>query len=153
MLRGPLTTGRRFRKFLGRRLPLHRENGQALIEFALVLVPLLIIIFGAIEFGIAWNRKNDAVHLANEAVRMAIAKNFNCASLQSEANSNGIQGAGQVDFSGGLTLGSTMTATVSGIPLVDVVPLLVPGVPSTVGASAQMRIEQNLTALPGTCAF
>src|SRR5207253_9556854 len=48
------------------------ERGVALIEFALVLPLLLLILFGMIDFGKAFNYWNDETHLANEAARYAV---------------------------------------------------------------------------------
>jgi hypothetical protein len=48
------------------------ERGAALIEFILVLPLVLILLFGMIDFGKAFNYWNDETHLANEAVRYAV---------------------------------------------------------------------------------
>src|SRR6266536_3564927 len=48
-----------------------REDGVALIEFALVLPLLLLLVLGVIDFGKAFNYKNDETHLANQAARYA----------------------------------------------------------------------------------
>src|SRR5215212_4022491 len=48
-----------------------REEGVALIEFALVLPILLLLVLGIIDFGQAFNYKNDETHLANQAARYA----------------------------------------------------------------------------------
>ena len=48
-----------------------REEGIALIEFALVLPLLLLLVLGVIDFGKAFNYKNDETHLANQAARYA----------------------------------------------------------------------------------
>lgn len=44
-------------------------DGAVLVEFALVLVPLLLLIFGFLQFGIAMNAKIDITHLAAEGAR------------------------------------------------------------------------------------
>lgn len=57
---------------LGRaRRRLAARNGQALVEFALVLPLVLLLIFGIIDFGKAFNYYNDETSLANQAVRFA----------------------------------------------------------------------------------
>jgi Flp pilus assembly protein TadG len=48
------------------------ERGVALVEFALVLPLLLLMLFGMLEFGKAFNYWLDANHLANEGVRFAV---------------------------------------------------------------------------------
>lgn len=47
------------------------ERGQALVEFALVLPLLLLTIFGILDFGKAYNYKNDLNFIANQAARYA----------------------------------------------------------------------------------
>ena len=53
-----------------------REDGAVLVEFALVLAPLLFLIFGFMYIGLAVNAKIDATHLTAEAARY-IAVNQN----------------------------------------------------------------------------
>ncbi len=54
------------------RTRLTNRSGQSLVEFALVLPLLLILILGIVDFGLAYNYKNDETHLANEAARFAV---------------------------------------------------------------------------------
>src|SRR5687767_9779325 len=49
----------------------HREDGAVLVEFALVLVPLALLVFGIMHFGLMLNAKIDETHLTNEAARYA----------------------------------------------------------------------------------
>jgi hypothetical protein len=51
------------------------EEGQALVEFALVLPLLLILVFGVIDLGKALGYKNDLTNLANQAARAAAVNN------------------------------------------------------------------------------
>src|SRR5207237_6287499 len=48
-----------------------RQDGQAMIEFALVLPILALIIFGIFDFGSAYNQANSLRFLANQAARYA----------------------------------------------------------------------------------
>lgn len=48
-----------------------RERGQSLVEFVLVLTPLLLILFGIVEFGLVMFDKVTVVNDAREAVRLA----------------------------------------------------------------------------------
>ena len=48
------------------------ERGQGLIEFTLILPLVLLLLFGMIDFGKAFNYWNDETHLANEAARQAV---------------------------------------------------------------------------------
>jgi hypothetical protein len=60
------------------------ESGAALAEFALVLPILLILLFGMLDFGKAFNYWIDETHLANEGARWAVVnKNPGSGSLQS----------------------------------------------------------------------
>ena len=72
--------------------PLHsltnNESGQALVEFALVLPLLLLLVFGMLDFGKAYNYWNDATHLTAEGARYAAVnrkpKPLEAASLQEQ---------------------------------------------------------------------
>jgi Flp pilus assembly protein TadG len=50
----------------------HDERGAAMVEFALVLPLLLVLVFGMLEFGKAFNYWIDTTHLANEGARWAV---------------------------------------------------------------------------------
>jgi Flp pilus assembly protein TadG len=50
---------------------LRREDGQALVEFALVLPILLLVLLGIVDFSRATNYWDDATHLANLGARVA----------------------------------------------------------------------------------
>jgi len=60
----------------GARLPRGGENGQAMVEFALILFPLLLIVAGIIQFGIGLNYWLDMQRIANQGARWAAV---NCA--------------------------------------------------------------------------
>jgi len=151
-----MVSARRVMSSVGRCVrPLQQEDGQGLVELALAVVVLLAILFGTIEYAFAWNRKNDAVHLANEAARFAaVGKTDWCTTVQNEAAANGIHsGVVNLATNPDTQIGSTIQATVTGVPVANLVPNLVPGVPSSVQATASMRLEQPFTLSPTTCAF
>jgi Flp pilus assembly protein TadG len=50
---------------------INNESGQALVEFALVLPLLILLVFGMLDFGKAYNYWNDATHLTAEGARFA----------------------------------------------------------------------------------
>jgi hypothetical protein len=54
----------------------HAESGQAAVEFALVLFPLLLVVVGIVQFGIAISFWQDQQRLAAAGARVAIV---NCA--------------------------------------------------------------------------
>ena len=64
----PAGEGREGRR---RRSPASSERGATLAEFALVLPLLVIILFGIIEFGIAFNRAQAVEAAAREGARLA----------------------------------------------------------------------------------
>jgi hypothetical protein len=57
------------RRLLG---PALCEQGQALVEFAIVLPLILLIVLGIVDFGLAYNYKNDQTSLANQALRYGV---------------------------------------------------------------------------------
>lgn len=71
-----------------RKYDIRDEDGQALVEFALVLPVLVLILFGVIHFGKAFNYWNDATHLTAEAARYAVVNRkpdpANALSLQAQ---------------------------------------------------------------------
>ena len=56
---------------IGARLGVRSSRGQSLVEFAIVLPVILLIVLGIIDFGRAYNYKNDETSLANQALRYA----------------------------------------------------------------------------------
>lgn len=51
------------------------EDGQALVEFALVVPVLLLLILGLAEFARAWNTKQVLTDAAREALRSSVVAN------------------------------------------------------------------------------
>jgi hypothetical protein len=49
-----------------------RERGAALVEFAFVLIPLLILLLGIIDFGRAYGAKQTLIHATREGVRVYV---------------------------------------------------------------------------------
>lgn len=48
------------------------ESGQALVEFAFVILPLLAIVFGIIQWGIIFNGHITVTSAAREGARLAV---------------------------------------------------------------------------------
>jgi hypothetical protein len=95
------------------------EDGQALVEFALILPILLLVLFGIIQFGLALNSANDQTHLANEVARYAIVnENPGPGTLQewakSQAESNVLSNGAKVciEFPNGAEVGSPVKVEV-----------------------------------------
>ena len=158
------------------------EDGQALVEFALILPVLLLILFSMIHFGKAINYWNDGTHLTAEAARFAAVNRkpdpSNSQSLQEQIKNqvdtkelhDGGTGTGTVtdaakvcvDFPNGTSNAGdpvrvTMTFTYSWIPLISdgAGPLLKKGTDtpfSPVIASTVMRLEALPTVYSAGCA-
>ena len=62
------------------------EQGQTLVEFALVLPILLLLMIGIFDFGSAFNSKNSVNFLANTAARYAEVNSCAPCSGQTIAN-------------------------------------------------------------------
>ena len=52
------------------------ERGQAMVEFALILFPLLILVAGIIQFGIGLNFWLDENRIANQGARWAVVNSW-----------------------------------------------------------------------------
>lgn len=71
------------------RLPLRRgrsDSGASLPEFALVLPLLLIMLFGIVEFGIAFNRAQAVEAAAREGARLASLSSTNAGDVSTRVN-------------------------------------------------------------------
>lgn len=51
------------------------EDGQALVEFALVIPMLLLLMLGLVEFSRAWNAQQVLTDIARESLRGAVVAN------------------------------------------------------------------------------
>ncbi len=147
------------------KLRLRDDDGQALVEFALVLPILLLVVLGIFEFGRAYNYWVDETHLANQAARFASVNHRPDAGqtitqyVRNQATTNELKnGTGQV--SPGLKLCITTTGTVGDPVRVDATStyhwlsfLGVSQLQTQIKGSATMRVESPPTAYSsGECA-
>jgi Flp pilus assembly protein TadG len=67
-----------------------REDGQALVEFALIVPMLLLLIVGVAEFSRAWNAKQVLTDAAREALRSSVVANpdYTYQSMLNQINQN-----------------------------------------------------------------
>lgn len=132
------------------------EEGQTVVEFALILFPLLLLVVGIIQFGIAINFWQDQQRLAAAGARVAVV---NCAAaswctptledyLEVQTLSNGNTPQATVCFEsktgnlGTARVGDSITVSLEA-PF-DLVPLFgFTGI--TLSARTTMRLEQNAT--------
>ena len=139
------------------RTPLRNEDGQALVELALILPILLAIVFGIFEIGRAYNYWLDQTHLANQAARFA-AVNHRPSSGQTITQYVKNQGSTSElrDGTGQVGPGLKVCLTTSGVvgdPVIATATstyhwlsiLGVSAVTSTISADARMRVESAPT--------
>lgn len=127
------------------RLGSRRDDGAAAVEFALVSVLLLLLLFGIIGFGFALFRQQAASHAAREGARLAAVgvgtgrSVTTCAEFTDEV-SDRAEGATVTsvtlavsEASGNSALGTGDVVTVSVTHTVDLSLLgaLVPGIPAS----------------------
>lgn len=150
-------------------LSLNREDGQALVEFALVAPLLLIILLGILSFGKAFNYWNDANQLSAEGARFAAVNRKPApgdpASLQQQIRLQGdtaeLRNGGTsdvptpsqvcIDFPSttakiGDPVRVTMTFTYNWLPILDL------GVSDSITTTAVMRLESLPTNFTAGCA-
>ena len=66
-----------------------RESGQAVVEFVLVLIPLLVLVGGVIQLGIGIANWHDLNRIANEGARFAATNGWpGCAASQLTCTAN-----------------------------------------------------------------
>ena len=70
-----------------RGLARNRDNGAAAVEFALVMVPLIMLVFGIISFGMFFAQKLALTNGARQAARMAVVHGNTCQDIFKEAKS------------------------------------------------------------------
>jgi TadE-like protein len=99
------------------------ERGTAVVEFALVAIPLCLIVFGILDFGRALNYYNDLTQLAGQGARAA------------SVNQNPLGGAASTSFQHQIACGATSGELKNGINVaVTTAPARV-GDPVTITAS------------------
>ena len=134
------------------------QEGAAAVEFALLLPLLVLLLFGMIEFGFAFNTRIQATNAAREAARRAVVGIDNWSDVGGLPFWQGVrQDAGVGSISNCVldtddVLGGTLTVSFD-YPLNLRIPFM-PNPPSwqTGRASASMRIEQlSLPGGPGGC--
>jgi Flp pilus assembly protein TadG len=106
------------------------ERGTALVEFALVSLPLFLVVFGIIDFGRAMNYYNDLTQLAGQGARAAAVNQ----------DPNG--GAADTNFQHQLACASTPGELQGGITV------QVTKMPVNVGDPVTVKTSYNFTFIP-----
>jgi hypothetical protein len=134
------------------------EDGAAAVEFALLLPLLVLLLFGFIQFGLAFNTRIQATNAAREAARQAVVgvDNWNDVGgvpfWQLVRDRAGVGSISNCTFSTDDVVGGTLRVRFD-FPLRLVIPFL-PSPPSwqTGTAEASMTIEQvSAPGGPGGC--
>jgi len=146
----------------GHHLSARRDDGQALVEFALVLPLLLIVMFGCLEFGRLLNYWLNQNRLANELARSASVDRYpsvNDAYLTARGTpSELVNGSSSVDKvkvkvcypDGTSNVGDRVRVRVdSTFHLLPILGVLNPNVP--IAGQADMRVEVKPSSGATTC--
>ena len=144
------------------------EDGVAMVEFALVSVVLLLLVFGITQFGLALNDSNDETQLASEVARYA-AVNYNPATggqslpawAKAQATTNILSSGGQICISfpnGTSNIGDPVKVIVSSTihwqPLYGLSRLVAGGAlpaTTTISGQAVMRLEAPPSVYSAGC--
>jgi Flp pilus assembly pilin Flp len=135
-----------------------REDGAAAVEFALLLPLLVLLLFGFIQFGLAFNTRIQATNAAREAARAAVTGIDDWGDVaglpfwQVVRNRAGVGAISNCTLTTTDVVGGTLTVSFD-YPLDLVIPFL-PSPPSWESgtARASMRIEQlSAPGGPGGC--
>jgi Flp pilus assembly pilin Flp len=140
-------------------MPGKGQDGAAAVEFALLLPLLVVLLFGVIQFGTAFNTRIQATNAAREGARMAVVGIDNWANIgggitfwQAVQQDAGLGDIDNCSLTTTDVVGGTLTVTFD-YPLDLAIPFM-PNPPSwqTGTASATMRIEQlSAPGGPGGC--
>ncbi len=134
------------------------QDGAAAVEFALLLPLLVLLLFGFIQFGLAFNTRIQATNAAREAARQAVVgiDNWNDVGgvpfWQVVKDRAGVRSISNCSFTTDDVVGGTLKVSFD-YPLDLVIPFLPSPASWRSGtATASMRIEQLSNPLgPGGC--
>ena len=101
-----------------------------MVEFAIILLPLLLIVFGVLDFGRALNYYNDLTQIAGQGARAAAV------------NQNPLGGVADANFQQQLAAGATTGELHSGISV------CVTQMPSGTGTPVSVRTKYVFSFIP-----
>ena len=129
-----------------------KEKGASAVEFALILIPLVMLVFGIIQFGIAYNRYIAITHAAREGARLAAvtkyddfdADEFEQIVIESSPTIADHIESITVENPDGVNIGSRVVVTVTGEVFSIEIPFLPDDIlgPLQLSSQATMRREQ-----------
>jgi len=123
------------------------EKGQGIVEFAIVLWPLMLIVLGMVEFGWLFNAKITLTSSAREGARIAAVSNLNHEAKARSAVENAVLGTSgltitDVDYSTEKDYVNDIRNVIIKVEAeVDPIIGLFVTDPQTMEAIAKMRIE------------
>jgi len=127
------------------------EAGQATVEFGVMLMMLMTLVVGALEFGRAWNASTIVTQASREGARAAAVScsiNPGCSATVDTSVANALAGldlasADWTVTAGPYVSGSAVTVHVdySVTPVSPLVAGLIPGGVFTIGSDTTMRLE------------
>lgn len=147
---------------MGARLRRGSSDGAVAVEFALVMVPLTVLIFGLIQYGLYFWAMQGGSDIARTAARTAAANDaatFTCAAFEADIRDqvDGLSGSGStatitrtyVDEdtpANGVTVGDTVKVTVQ-FKSVDLhfpfVPFIHDGVVTSAGTARLENVDRD----------
>jgi Flp pilus assembly protein TadG len=136
------------------------EDGVAAVEFALLLPLLVALLFGFIQFGVAFNDRIQATNAAREAARMAVVGIDDWSDIGGSGNTfwevvrsqAGVGSISNCSLDSDGVVGGTVTVSFD-FPLNIAIPFVSsPPTWQTGTARASMRIERlSVPGSPGGC--
>lgn len=132
-----------------------REEGAALVEFALIAPLLILLVLGIVEFGWLFGQYNDVRHGAREGARLAAVDGGSaeqirdriCSAMDGlDAGMDSIEvelGLLDDDADGTAEIGETGTVTVTaGVNSLSGAPIISSFVPDELSSTIEFRLEQ-----------
>ena len=117
-----------------------KSQGASAVEMALILPILVMILFGIIQFGIAFNNWIALTHAAREGARLAAVGSFNEQAVRNSAPSVSIETVNVSGLNG--NIGDPVTVTVIGNVLNIEIPFA-GAWPVQLRSTATMRLETS----------
>lgn len=124
-----------------------KDRGASAVEFALILLPLVLIVLGIAEFGRGYHIQTTVSGAAREGVRvMALTNDQAKAKTAAKTAATSLNPAladSQIAFSSSCAPGKQITTTVS-YPMTFIgLPSLVPGFPSSITLTGRGTMRCN----------
>ena len=125
-----------------------RERGQAMVEFALILFPLLILVAGVIQFGIALNYWLDMQRVTNQGARWAAVNNWPTECPRGSASCTATPPCDAADRTGATLQNSLYCEAIAdGLQRNACIEISYPGVEDT-GEPVRVRMKTRFKMLP-----